>query len=124
MNRGLIFLFFVVYFPPGIAEPGSIRQERHVAEIGDEVFVLHVPFGYSLELLTTDMQRPRLFTFDQKGNMLVGSRSGHVYKIKPPYTRPEFILILSDYPHSLALRGEYLYIAQTSGYADSHSVSG
>jgi glucose/arabinose dehydrogenase len=115
VNRGLIFLFFVVYFPPGIAEPGSIRQERHVAEIGDEVFVLHVPFGYSLELLTTDMQRPRLFTFDQKGNMLVGSRSGHVYKIKPPYTRPEFILILSDYPHSLALRGEYLYIAQTSG---------
>lgn len=115
MSRGLILLLCVIFFTPGFAEPRSIKQERHVAEVGNEVFVLHMPLGYSLELLTTDMQRPRLFTFDQKGNMLVGSRSGHVYKLKPPYTQPEFILILNDYPHSLALRGEYLYIAQTSG---------
>jgi hypothetical protein len=113
VTRGLILLLCVIYFTPGLAEPGIIKQERHVAEVGDEVFVLHVPFGYSLELLTTDVQRPRLFTFDQKGNMLVGSRSGHVYKLKPPYTRPEFILILSDYPHSLALQKELDRIGQT-----------
>ena len=76
---------------------------------------MHVPAGYKLELLTTDMQRPRLLIFDQAGNMLVGSRSGHVYKLKPPYTDPDFVLILSDYPHSLAIRGGYLYIAQSSG---------
>jgi glucose/arabinose dehydrogenase len=61
------------------------------------------------------MQRPRILIFDQHGNMLVGSRSGHVYRLKPPYTEPESILFLSDYPHSLALRSGYLYIAQTPG---------
>lgn len=92
----------------------AIPFDLHVAEVGDEVFTLQVPRGYQLELLTTDMQRPRLFIFDDAGNMLVGSRSGHVYRLAPPYNEPEPLLILPDYPHSLAIRNGYLYIAQTS----------
>ena len=67
-----------------------------------------------MELLTVDMQRPRLFIFDDVGNMLVGSGSGHVYKLEPPYNFPEPLLVLADYPHSLAIRDGFLYIAQTS----------
>ena len=114
--RSLAVIFVcLVWVSTGQAQPGSIKLDRHVAEADGEVYAIHVPAGYKLELLTTDMQRPRLLIFDQAGNMLVGSRSGHVYKLKPPYTDPDFVLILSDYPHSLAIRGGYLYIAQSSG---------
>lgn len=95
--------------------PSDIPLEPHVAEVDGSVFTVQVPEGYRLKLVTDDMRRPRLFIFDQAGNMLVGSRSGHIYRLKPPYTQPESILSLPDYPHSVALRGEHLYIAQTSG---------
>lgn len=110
----LLYLMASIHSPV-VAEPEKIKFDIHVAEVGDEIFSISVPQGYRIELLTTDMQRPRLFIFDDAGNMLVGSRSGHVYRIPPPYNDPEPLLILSDYPHSVALRGGYLYIAQTSG---------
>ena len=115
MYRGIIFLFIGLFSSPGFGGQSAIQHETHIAELGDSVFAVNVPNGYTLDLLTTDMQRPRILIFDQYGNMLVGSRSGHVYRLKPPYTEPESILFLSDYPHSLALRSGYLYIAQTSG---------
>ncbi len=107
-----MFLFSLA----GLSHAGqdAIPLDLHVAEVGDEIFTLQVPEGYQLELLTTDMQRPRLFIFDDAGNMLVGSRSGHIYRLTPPYNEPEPLLILPDYPHSLAIRDGYLYIAQTS----------
>lgn len=113
LKRCLLILICSVLSGHSLA--AGIQYDSHVAEAGDNVFVMSVPRGYSLDLLTTDLQRPRLFIFDQHGNMLVGSRSGHIYKLKPPYTDPQYILILPDYPHSVALRGGYLYIAQTSG---------
>jgi len=115
MYRNVTFLFIWFYASSCISGQVPIQYETHVAEVGDSVFTVNVPKGYALDLLTTDMQRPRIFIFDQHGSMLVGSRSGHIYRLRPPYTNPEYILILADYPHSLAVRGEYLYIAQTSG---------
>lgn len=93
----------------------NIAFDKHTAVVGDEIFTLNIPQGYRLELLTNDMKRPRMFIFDAADNMLVGSRSGHVYRLMPPYTEPEPLLVLADYPHSLALRDGWLYIAQTSG---------
>ncbi|MCW8963989.1 MAG: PQQ-dependent sugar dehydrogenase [Gammaproteobacteria bacterium] len=97
------------------AIPPPVQHESHIAETDGNIFTLNIPRGYALRLLTTDMQRPRLFIYDQAGNMLVGSRSGNIYRLKPPYSKPEVMLSLADYPHSLALRGKYLYIAQTAG---------
>ena len=111
----LIGIFLLILAGDLQAEQENIQHDLHVAEVGDEIFTLKVPAGYQLELLTTDMQRPRLFIFDDAGNMLVGSRSGHIYRLPPPYNEPEPpLLILPDYPHSLTIRNGYLYIAQTS----------
>ncbi len=113
MSR-LLYIFLLTLAGDLQAGQNSIQHDLHVAEVGDEIFPLEVPKGHQLELLTTDMQRPRLFIFDHAGNMLVGSRSGHIYRLEPPYNDPEPLLILPDYPHSLAIRNDYLYIAQTS----------
>jgi glucose/arabinose dehydrogenase len=76
---------------------------------------VQVPQGYTLELLTAELDGPRLMTFLDNGELLIGSRSGAVYRLAPPYTRPEVLLELDDYPHSVAYRNGLLYIAQTNG---------
>src|SRR3569623_1031252 len=43
------------------------------------------------------------------------SKSGRVYRLTPPYTRPEVLVTLEDYPHSVALRGDEMLIAETNG---------
>lgn len=101
--------------PVVYAAPPDIRYHLDTIKAGDGHFTLHLPEGYALRLLTKDMRQPRMFVFDQMGNMLVASKSGYIYRLKPPYTKPEHILTLTGYPHSLALRGRYLYIARTSG---------
>jgi len=74
-----------------------------------------VPEEYTLELLTTQLDEPRLMTFVDNGDLLIGSQSGAVYRLAPPYSRPEVLVELDDYPHSVAYRDGRLYIAQTNG---------
>jgi len=74
-----------------------------------------LPTGYRLEVLTTGLDGPRLMTFLDNGDLLVGSKSGKVYRLAPPYSQPEVLVTLDDYPHSLAWRDGILYIAQTDG---------
>ncbi len=81
----------------------------------DTTFTAKIPAGYTLELLNRDMQRPRLMTFHPSGELLIGSRSGHIYRLKPPYRQAESLVTLPDYPHSLAFRDGKLWIAQTHG---------
>jgi glucose/arabinose dehydrogenase len=73
-----------------------------------------VPAGYVLEFLT-ELDSPRLPTFAGNGDLFIGSRSGKVYRLAPPYTRPEVLITLDDYPHSVALRDGKLLIARTEG---------
>ncbi len=90
------------------AVPQTIR-------IDGKNYQLRVPIGYRLELLTGRLEQPRLFTFTASGDLLAGSKSGHVYRLPPPYTRPEVLVSLPDYPHSVALRDGEIFIAQTNG---------
>src|SRR3569623_2916126 len=59
---------------------------------------VRVPAGYRLELLTA-LDQPRLLTFGPRGELFVGSRAGKVYCFSPPFTRPEVLVTLDDYPH-------------------------
>src|SRR3569623_1937220 len=54
-------------------------------------------------------------TIEITGERLSGSKSGRVYRLTPPYTRPEVLVTLEDYPHSVALRGDEMLIAETNG---------
>ncbi len=77
----VICLLATAFVSASIADPERIAYESYVAVVGDEIFNMTVPNGYAIRLLTTDMQRPRLFIFDQQGNMLVEDkqpRSLHV----------------------------------------------
>ena len=106
---------FLVVFAAILYPVYAMEYDSHQTEIDGQVFTLQVPKGYRLKLLTDDLKAPRLFVFDKEKNMLIGSRSGHIYRLPPPYTQVERLMTLADYPHSLAIRGQWLYIAQTSG---------
>jgi len=87
---------------PVTLEDGVVRQAT-------------LPAGYTLELLTTELEGPRLLTFAHNGDLFIGSKSGNVYRLAPPYTRPEVLITLDGYPHSIALRDGELLIARTDG---------
>jgi glucose/arabinose dehydrogenase len=88
--------------------PQTVRSEG-------ATYRVRVPVGYRLELLTRGLDGPRLFSFAANGDLLLGSKSGHVYRLPPPYTHPEVLMKLPDYPHSVALRDGEIFIAQSSG---------
>ena len=83
--------------------------------ISGEAWTLAIPAGMQLELLTDRLEQPRLMEFLPNGELLIGSRSGKVYRLEPPYRRAEVLVELEDYPHSLAYRDGELLIAQTDG---------
>ena len=93
----------------------ELNYRVQVLELDGERWEMRIPEGLELELLTTDLEQPRLMTFLPDGELLIGSRSGNVYRLPPPYTRPEVLVHLSDYPHSVAWRDGELFIAQTNG---------
>jgi len=83
--------------------------------VSGEVWTLAIPAGMQLELLTDRLEQPRLMEFLPNGELLIGSRSGKLYRLEPPYRRAEVLVGLEDYPHSLAYRDGELLIAQTDG---------
>jgi glucose/arabinose dehydrogenase len=97
----------------GVATGLGYRQQQ--VTLGDGVIrQATVPAGYVLEFLT-ELDGPRLPAFAGNGDLLIGSTSGKVYRLAPPYTRPEVLVTLDGYPHSVALREGELLIARTDG---------
>jgi len=94
------------------SEPLSYHQDLIV---DGKPWTLTIPAGMQLELLTDRLENPRLMEFLPNGELLIGSRSGKVYRLEPPYTKAEVLVELEDYPHSLAYRDGELLIAQTDG---------
>ena len=90
----------------------TVRQEFRV---GQYTFAPQVPQGYVLELLNHDMRAPRMISFAADGSLFVGSRSGAVYRLEPPYRRVRVVARLRGYPHSVLVRGGELLVANTDG---------
>ena len=88
--------------------------EQQITLAGEQRIV-RVPEGYRLELLSSALDGPRMLTFAANGDLFIGSKSDRVYRLPPPYTRPEVLVELDDYPHSVALRGDEMLIAQEGG---------
>ncbi|MCK5092499.1 MAG: PQQ-dependent sugar dehydrogenase, partial [Gammaproteobacteria bacterium] len=83
-------------------------------QLNNEKYNMRVPQGYTIELLT-ELESPRLITVIENGDLLIGSKSGDIYRVPPPYNKPEILVSLDDYPHSVALRKNELLIARTNG---------
>ncbi len=108
------FLFICLMAP---ANASDLRMEYEQQTVGlDGVRqAVRVPKGYRLELLTAKLDGPRLLTFATNGELFIGSKSGKVYRLAPPYTQPEVLVALDGYPHSVAFRPNEILIARTDG---------
>ena len=99
---------------PALADIGALSYENQALTIGGEQRTVRVPKGYRLELLSL-LDAPRMLTFASNGDLFAGSKSGKIYRLPPPYTKPEILVQLDGYPHSVALRKNEILIARTDG---------
>lgn len=98
-------------------------QATQSFEVGRYAFDVTLPTGFRVELLTSSLESPRVIhvSGDQ---LLIGSRSGKVYALDPPYTDARVLVTLNDYPHSVVVHDGSLYVARTSGlYKASYEPS-
>ncbi|MBI5040240.1 MAG: PQQ-dependent sugar dehydrogenase [Gammaproteobacteria bacterium] len=112
---GSVALLALLLTPLVSADTTPLHYQNQQLTLGDQQVVARIPQGFKLELLTADMDGPRLMTFAANGDLFIGSRSGRVYRLAPPYTTPQVLVKLPDYPHSVALRKNEILIAQTDG---------
>lgn len=97
------------------AEPLPLSYVDQRLRMADREIVVQVPTGSRLELLTDDLDGPRLLTFAENGDLFIGSKAGHVYRLEAPYTKPQILLTMNGYPHSVALHQDDILIAQKDG---------
>lgn len=97
------------------AAPPALSYQQQELTFRGTAHIVKVPRGYTLELLTRGLKQPRILTFADNGDLFIGSRSGRVYRLEPPYRRPTIVVELASYPHSVALREGEMLVAQTDG---------
>lgn len=109
-----LLMLFMTSIPvnAGVAD---IQYQYQKVIVNRQGFDVRIPQGYQLELLTDQLDNPRIMTFVNNGDLLIGSRSGRIYRLSPPYHTPQILLELDDYPHSVVVRNNSMYIAQTDG---------
>ena len=105
----LLSVFSVVF-----ASSDALIYEEQTIVLNGESRLARIPKGYRLEFLA-ELDAPRMLTFAPNGDLLVGSKSGKIFHLAPPYTKAEVLVKLNQYPHSVAIRGNELLIAQTDG---------
>jgi len=113
-RRSLLVLFSLL---PVFCQAGTatIDYQSQMLALPDGEVSVSLPAGMTLELLTTEMSRPRLLTFAENGDLFAGSRSGNVYRLAPPYNHAEVLINTGGYPHNVALRENEILIARTGG---------
>ena len=121
VNFGLlaVFCFFAAAAQAGTQ---TLAYEEQTLTVDGKTRTVRVPAGYRLEWLA-GMDEPRMLTFAANGDLFAGSKSGKVYRVPPPYTKPEVLVEPGDYPHSVAFRKGEILIARTDGSCSARSTS-
>lgn len=109
----LLFLLCLV-LAPAHAGVEALAYEEQTLTLNGERYTVRAPKGYQLELLSL-LDSPRMLRFAANGDLFAGSKSGKVYRLPPPYTKPEVLVQLDSYPHSVAFRHNEILIARTDG---------
>jgi len=107
-------LLLCVQLSPALAGTGALTYQQQTLMVDGVQRTVRVPQGYRLEWLGK-MDRPRMLTFAANGDLFAGSHAGKVYRLPPPYTRPEVLVDVDGYPHSVAFRAGEILIAKTDG---------
>ncbi|MEN8106607.1 MAG: PQQ-dependent sugar dehydrogenase [Pseudomonadota bacterium] len=95
--------------------PAAGRSVSQSVTVEGDNWLLRIPAGTRLEVLNASLDGPRLMHFLPNGDLVIGSRSGKVYRLVPPYSHAEVLVELSGYPHSIVWRNGELLIARTDG---------
>jgi len=93
----------------------GLEYTRQTLPVEGEDWILEIPAGMRLEVLTTTLKTPRLLHFMPNGDLIIGSRSGNLYRLAPPYRKADVLVQLSGYPHSVTWRNGELLVARTDG---------
>ena len=83
-----------------------------------------IPEGYRLEVLATRLGGPRMLSFGREGELFIGSKSGRIYRLLPPYEEYKSLLRVRGYPHSVVQRGGKLFISRTDSLLSIDYVPG
>ena len=114
MLKNIGFILLCLAFTAAYANTETLAYEDQTLTLDGVHHTARVPKGYRLEFLVR-LDEPRMLTFAANGDLLIGSRSGKVYRLPPPYTQADVLVQLNNYPHSVALRRNEILIAQTDG---------
>ena len=88
---GIIATVLIPFSTLGNAESSSLKLTEQTLEIGQRTYQVSIPHGYILEIVSTDLQQPRMMTFTQDKELLIGSGSGNIYRLQPPYQQVEIL---------------------------------
>src|SRR3990167_3160956 len=115
VNQSAFLLFLCVAAAMANATSEPLTYEEQTLQVGGTRQVARVPKGYRLTLLADKLDGPRLLTFADNKDLFIGSKSGMIYRVPPPYNLPEVLVRLDGYPHSMAFRRGEILIARTDG---------
>jgi glucose/arabinose dehydrogenase len=99
----------------GITAAESLERVDLDITVGGAVRRATIPAGFTLEVLAEGLEGPRMLTFAANGDLFAGSQGGYVYRFAPPYDRPEVLVRMAGYPHSVAFRKGEILVARTGG---------
>ena len=114
LNKDCLWLLLLLWISPAYAGVDLLAYEQQTLTFEGQRVDVRIPKGYRLELLSR-LDAPRMLSFAANGDLFAGSKSGKVYRLQPPYTNPEVLIMLDGYPHSVKLRKDEILIARTDG---------
>ena len=94
-------------------EPAPLSYIQQSIETDGGTRVVTIPAGYRLEVLASGLRGPRMLSFGKADELFVGSKSGRVYRLFPPYDNIATLVRVKGYPHSAIQRDGKLFIART-----------
>ena len=111
MRKSCLFIVFCLL--PAWVDAESYRTQT--VSVGDSSWQLTIPTGYQLELLV-EISKPRMLAFADDSALLVGSHTGDVYRVPPPYDRATvFATLQRGNAHGVAVRTGSVWVASQSG---------
>lgn len=115
LSQYLLVALWLAIFPVACwSRDVAFERSEQTLRIGSLGFKVKLPSGYVLEQLSGEMQAPRILSFSGD-RLFVGSRSGKIYQLDPPYRSPRVLADLRGYPHSVVVRDGELLVARTDG---------
>ena len=111
--RVLLGTLLFLFLGPVRPEPAPLSYIQQALEIGGTAQVVTIPEGYRLEVLATRLAGPRMLSFGKDAELFIGSKSGRIYRLIPPYHEYVALMRVRGYPHDVIQRDDKLFISRT-----------